>query len=77
MNKEELKVLLYRYLNEMEYEYKKAHNIAMNNYEISCAVDSEDLDYQLLYLHKAQCQKEAVLKLVSDITRILDSDREL
>lgn len=68
---EEFKILLYKFLDSIEYEYNRRFNVAYNNYLIHCHTDDEDTDLSLLKLHKAQSQKECIEQISLDIRKII------
>lgn len=71
MNYDELKILLYKYLDSIEYEFDRRFRVASNNYLICNYIEDSETCLKLLELHKAQCQRDVIKQISLDIHKIL------
>lgn len=76
MTNDELKCLLYQYIMNTSDLLNIQWERLYNNYEKLCRFDIVSR-YDLLELHEAQVRKQFFEKVYHDISRILDSSREL
>lgn len=75
MNKEQLRVLLYQYLNNTSDYYYSLWQQKMKNYQRLVKFDCVSR-YDLIELHEAQCNYLVFKKISTDLKKILEMDSE-
>lgn len=68
----ELKILLYRYLDSLDYEYERQYSVSRNNMLLADITDDERYLESVAKSYGVFKQKELVSKIIGDISRILE-----